>query len=588
MGGGGGGKGGGSKYPPVVQTFVEPARAVVDTAVQAATAVVDTTKDVAKAVGDTAYDIKKNPTVAAVLPVIETAALVTVGVPPPVASAAVAAANGASVEQIATSAAASYVGGQAGGAAGTAAASAGADAVTANIVGSAAGSATKTALQGGSAEDVLKAAAGGAAGSGVGSFAAGQGADLSTVKGIEQATGTLATTGDPTKALVAGGGGYLTQEARDSIKQPPAPVEDRSTTAPTTTAEAPLTLDQQLAQMIQQEQAKPIDRSQDVQVADIGRIGDPGSGVYYDPSVGAYRVSDVEPSQEPLIEPTPTEPVEKPAPTQTIPELPPVVTEERAVSPDDLAIIDLISQQAGTTPSAPATAPVSPAVQPPPAVEPAVPPAPAGEAPSLPEVTTTAPREIVSEDLALVGDVSAPAAGGAGAGGAGTAGGAGGTAGVGGTEGGVSQGTLPPVTVTGTPEISADDLAIIDLITPREVGTLPEVTITPGPEEPERDFDFPDLTEEGEAVTETEVAPDEKATPYKPELFITGSKSRKPYQPRTTTRLGGVAAFAPQTGLSQALTAVRPAGETEGTGTGKERQQVWNEASLRLKDALGL
>ena len=389
----------------------------------------------------------------------------------------------------------------------------------------------------------------------------------------------MATTGDPTKALVAGGGGYLTQEARDSTKQPPAPVEDRSTAAPTTTAEAPLTLDQQLAQMITQEQAKPIDRSQDVQVADIGRIGDPGSGVYYDPSVGAYRVSDVEPSQEPLIEPAP------PAP-----ELPPVtITEERAVSPDDLAIIDLINQQAGTAPSAPATAPVSPAVQPPPAVEPAVPPAPAGEAPSLPEVTTTAPREVVSEDLTLVGDVSAPAAGGAGAGGAGTAGGAGGTAGVGGAESGVSQGTLPPVTVTGTPEISADDLAIIDLITPREeVRNLPEVTVTPGPEEPERDFDFPDLTEEGETVTETEVAPDEKATPYKPELVITGGKSRKPYQPRTTTRLGGVAAFAPQTGLSQALTAVRPAGETEGTGTGKERQQVWNEASLRLKDALGL
>jgi hypothetical protein len=143
--------------------------------------------------------------------------------------------------------------------------------------------------------------------------------------------------------------------------------------------------------------------------------------------------------------------------------------------------------------------------------------------------------------------------------------------------------------VTGTPEVSPDDLAIIDLITPREeVRTLPEVTVTPGPEEPERDFDFPDLTEEGETVTETETAPDKKAAPYKPELFITGSKSRKPLQPRSTTRLGGVAAFAPQTGLSQALTAVRPAGETEGTGTGRERQQVWNEASLRLKDALGL
>jgi hypothetical protein len=56
---------------------------------------------------------------------------------------------------------------------------------------------------------------------------------------------------------------------------------------------------------------------------------------------------------------------------------------------------------------------------------------------------------------------------------------------------------LPPVTVTATPEVSPDDRAILDLITPREeVRNLPEVTVTPGPEEPERDFDFPDLPEE--------------------------------------------------------------------------------------------
>jgi len=469
-GGGGGGKGGGSKFPPVVQTFVEPARAVVDTAVKTATAVVDTTKDVAKVVGDTAYDIKKNPTVATVLPVIETAALVTVGVPPPVASAAVAAANGASVEQIATSAAASFVGGQVGGAAGTAAASAGADAVTANIVGSAAGSATKSALQGGSAEDVLKAAAGGAAGSGVGSFAAGQGADVSTVKGIQQATGTLATTGDPTKALVAGGGAYLTQEARDSIKQPPAPVETRT---PTPVAEAPLTLDQQLAELIQQQ--PPVDRTQDVQLAG------------------------------PMVEGAL-----------------PVISEAERIRQENAAreLSPLEPQQI--------------------------------------EDRTVVPVEAPSPDLQDV-FINAP------------------------------EFNEPVVT----------DQAIIDLITPREeVRTLPEVTVTPGPEEPERDFDFPDLPEETPADTtlidelpelpEEEVLPTEEATPYKPELFITGSKSPKPYQPRSTTRLGGVTAFAPQTGLSQALTAVRPAGETEGTGTGKERQQVWNEASLRLKDALGI
>jgi hypothetical protein len=316
------------------------------------------------------------------------------------------------VEQIATAAIAAEVGGRVGGAAGTAAASAGADAVVANIVGSAAGSATSTALRGGSAEDVFKSAVGGAAGSGAGSFAAGQGADLSTVKGIEQATGTFATTGDPTKALVAGGGGYLTQEARDSRTQPPAPVEDRSTAAPTTTAEAPLTLDQQLAQLIQQQ--PPVDRTQDVRLAG------------------------------PMVEGA--------LPTQ-------------------------------------------------------------GQTGTLPEQVITAEREVSPEDLTLVGDVS--------------------TAG-------------------------------------KQTGPVIDKPLAP------------------EDLPEEEVLPTEKAAPYKPDIFLTGGKSPKAYQPRTTTRLGGVTSFAPQTGLSQALTAVRPAGETEGTGTGKERQQVWNEASLRLKDALGI
>jgi len=40
--------------------------------------------------------------------------------------------------------------------------------------------------------------------------------------------------------------------------------------------------------------------------------------------------------------------------------------------------------------------------------------------------------------------------------------------------------------------------------------------------------------------------------------------------------------------LTQALTASRPAGEIEADPSGKKRQNVWNEASLRLKDALGL
>ena len=40
--------------------------------------------------------------------------------------------------------------------------------------------------------------------------------------------------------------------------------------------------------------------------------------------------------------------------------------------------------------------------------------------------------------------------------------------------------------------------------------------------------------------------------------------------------------------LADALAAYRPAGSVEGGESGKERQNVWNEKSLRLKDALGL
>ena len=40
--------------------------------------------------------------------------------------------------------------------------------------------------------------------------------------------------------------------------------------------------------------------------------------------------------------------------------------------------------------------------------------------------------------------------------------------------------------------------------------------------------------------------------------------------------------------LQQSLAAYKPPGEVEGEATGKPRQNVWNEASLRLKDALGI
>jgi hypothetical protein len=42
------------------------------------------------------------------------------------------------------------------------------------------------------------------------------------------------------------------------------------------------------------------------------------------------------------------------------------------------------------------------------------------------------------------------------------------------------------------------------------------------------------------------------------------------------------------TGTTTSLTGERGAGEIESKETGKKRKNVWNEASLRLKDALGV
>jgi hypothetical protein len=87
--------------------------------------------------------------------------------------------------------------------------------------------------------------------------------------------------------------------------------------------------------------------------------------------------------------------------------------------------------------------------------------------------------------------------------------------------------------------------------------------------------------------------PDEPPPPppdepeYKPEIFIFGGVE-PPRRPRPELRTTLQGPFAPSTTLGQALTGYRGAGEIEGKKTGKPRKNVWNEESLRLKDALGL
>jgi len=101
-----------------------------------------------------------------------------------------------------------------------------------------------------------------------------------------------------------------------------------------------------------------------------------------------------------------------------------------------------------------------------------------------------------------------------------------------------------------------------------------------------------DLGDTGEDLSDTETDITTEDTTYKPDLFVYGGKTSKtPTTPgRQTTNLGTTlqAPFYPTSNLGQALTGYRGAGEIEGKKTGKPRKDVWNEESLRLKDALGL
>jgi len=118
-------------------------------------------------IGETAENILKDP-----LPTIATIALTAVGVPYPVAAAAVTAAQGGSIEDIAISAGTAYIGQQVGQFAGEAAGELAGEAVSEStkqlitqVVTQASGPAAVVALRGGSFQDILEAGvAGGVSG----------------------------------------------------------------------------------------------------------------------------------------------------------------------------------------------------------------------------------------------------------------------------------------------------------------------------------------------------------------------------------------------------------------------------------------
>ena len=443
-----------------------------------------------KTVEKTVQAIVNNP-----LPVIETVALTAVGVPVPVATAAVAAANGAPPEKIATAAIASYAGGEVG--TGTAQTVQGAvdSSTLANITGSAAGSAAKTLIQGGNLDQAFANAVVGAAGQSV------KEALPSTPP--EQ----VAQAQPPAGVQVAG-------PAQLPIEVSGAPLYAESPNA----ASYKPPFGYQLMSASQAD-AKP-------------------EGAFYDVTTNAWLVPDTKAMQSVI------DVFQQPAQTTQVP---PQLAGEPAKPSTDVFVPETPAQTGGTAPisapQAPSPAPVS---------------APVAATPSEAQTPTpTAPQGISIPD-----QISQVSGGGAGAGG--------------GAGGGVGD--------TGTPTTSTDQ-RIIDLISQPQApveGTLPEVTIRPEAEAP---APIVAETPTKEPTAEIPEPPSPKVDTREP-LFITGGVAPKISSGQVLAQVLGVQPYTslPTTGL----TAARGAGEIESSETGGKRQNVWNEASLRLKDALGL
>lgn len=139
--------------------------------------------------------------------------------------------------------------------------------------------------------------------------------------------------------------------------------------------------------------------------------------------------------------------------------------------------------------------------------------------------------------------------------------------------------SLAPVTVIGTrePTIQDTDITLPEttVIGKREEDTLPEVTVKA--EEEEEPI--------AEKPVEDEPPVDDKGEPYRPNLFIYGGTKPSTLSRTLGTTVQNVPSASTTTGTSVGLGG---RGEIESKESGKKRQTVWNEESLRLKDALGL
>ena len=156
---------------------------------------------------------------------------------------------------------------------------------------------------------------------------------------------------------------------------------------------------------------------------------------------------------------------------------------------------------------------------------------------------------------------------------------------------------LDRVTVTGQRDLVDP---FVDIAPPPTKSTpeLEKVTVTAKSEEP-----APTITDIVAKTMEPPPAPTVPTEPAAPEVKAeepkkeeAPKKEAKKLYPTVTSvppparpgRQPIITGASPARLLADALAAYRPAGAIEGEESGKERQNVWNEKSLRLKDALGL
>jgi hypothetical protein len=133
---------------------------------------------------------------------------------------------------------------------------------------------------------------------------------------------------------------------------------------------------------------------------------------------------------------------------------------------------------------------------------------------------------------------------------------------------------MTPPTANVTANVTVDDTYVRPTAPPYTLPTLPDLP-APTPLPP------PVMTPPTGNVTVTGGGSNNVANVAYPTI----TRVPPPPPPKRAPIITGAS---PARLLADALAAYRPAGAIEGEESGKERQNVWNEKSLRLKDALGL